>query len=86
MYKLFIVVTIYEKYYTKWLLAKDPMKRCRGETNKYKLDVCMLNRDILDEHSDVELVGHALYKKSDIYRTIDNSMIIGEVGKLELVV
>ena len=46
----------------------------------------MLNRDILGEFSDVELVGHVLYKKHDICRTIVDSMIINVIGKLELAV
>ena len=46
----------------------------------------MLNRDILGDFSDFELVGHVLFKKNDICRTIVDSMIISVVGKLELAV
>ena len=82
--KPFRVVTIYEKYYNKWLITKYPVKKWRGESISYKLDIHMLHMDILDEYYDVELVGHDLYKKSDICRTTVDSMIISVVGKLEL--
>ena len=62
------------------------MKRWSVETNEYELDVRMLDRNMLDEYSDIELIGHALYKKSDIYRIIDSSVIISVVGTLELAV
>ena len=68
------------------MIAKESVKKRREESNPYKLDVRMLNRDILSEFSDVELVGHVLYKKNDIYRTIVDSMIISMVEKLELAV
>ena len=66
------------------MIAKETVKKWRKESNPYKLDVRMLTRDILGEFSDVELVGHVLYKKNDICRTIVDSIIISVVGKLEL--
>ena len=68
------------------MIAKKPVKKWREESNPYTLDVRMLNRDILGDFSDFELVGHVLYKKNDICRTIVDSMIISVVGKLELAV
>ena len=61
--KPFRVVTIYDNFINKWMIAKETAKKWREESNSYKLDVRMLNRDILGEFSDVELVGHVLYKK-----------------------
>ena len=84
--KPFRVVTIYDTFFNKWMIAKETAKKWREESNSYKLDVRMLNRDILSEFSDVELVGHVRYKKNDICRTIVDSMIISVVGKLELAV
>ena len=66
------------------MIAKETVKKWREESNPYKLDVRMLNRNILGDFSDVELVGHVLYKKNDICRTIVDSMIISVIGKLEL--
>ena len=81
--KPFRVVTIYDNVFNKWMIAKQPVKKWREESNPYKLDVRMLNRDILGEFSDVELVGYVMYKKNDTRKTIVDSMIISVVGKLE---
>ena len=84
--KPFRVVTIYDKLLNKWMIAKEPAKKWIEESNAYKLDVRTFNIDILSEFSDVELVGHVLYKKNDICRKIVEYMIISVVGKLELAV
>ena len=84
--KPFRVLTIYEKFYNKWFIAKEPFKKWRDEENSYKLDVCMLDKDILDEYSDVELISHDLYDRSDMYKTIKDSMIVDVVGKLTVAV
>ena len=82
--KPFRVVTIYDTFFNKWMIAKETAKKWKEKSSSYKLDVRVLNRDILGEFSDVELVGHVLYKKNDICRTIVEYMIISVVGKLEL--
>ena len=46
----------------------------------------MLDKDILDEYSDVELISYDLYDKSDMYKTIKDSMIVDVVGKLTVAV
>ena len=84
--KPFRVVTIYDIFLKKWMIAKEPVKKWIEESNAYKLDIRMFNIDILSEFSDVELVGYILYKKNDICRTIFDFMIISVVGKLELAV
>ena len=84
--KPFRVLTIYEKFYNKWLISKEPSKKWRDEDNSYKLDACMLEKDMLDEYSDVELISHDLYDRSDMYKTIKDSMIIDVVGKLTVAV
>ena len=84
--KPFRVLTIYEKFYNKWFIAKEPFKKWRDEENSYKLDVCMLDKDILDEYSDVELISHDLYDRSDMYKTIKDSMIVDVVEKLTVAV
>ena len=45
------------------MIAKEPVKKWREESYPYKLDVRMLNRDIMGDFSHVELAGHVLYKK-----------------------
>ena len=82
--KHYRVVTIYDKYYNKWLIAKESVKKWKEESTTFKLDIRMLNKDILDEYTDVELVDHDLYKRHDVYRTINDSNIVGVVGKLEI--
>lgn len=82
--KHYRVVTIYDKYYNKWLIAKESVKKWKEESTTFKLGIRMLNKDILDEYSDVELVDHDLYKRHDVYRTINDSNIVGVVGKLEI--
>jgi len=84
--KPYRVLTIYEKFYNKWFIAKEQFKKWRDEENSYKLDVCMLDKDILDEYSDVELISHDLYDRSDMYKTIKDSMIVDMVGKLTVAV
>ena len=84
--KPYRVLTIYEKFYNKWFIAKDQFKKWRDEENSYKLDVCMLDKDILDEYSDVELISHDLYDRSDMYKTIKDSMIVDVVRKLAVAV
>ena len=84
--KLFRVVIIYDIIFNKWMIANEPVKKWREESNPYKLDVRMLNRNILGEFSDIELVGYVMYKKNDIRRTIIDSMIISVAGKVKLAV
>ena len=50
-------------FFNKWMIAKEPVKKWREESYPYKLDVRMLNRDIMGDFSHVELAGHVLYKK-----------------------
>ena len=82
----FRVLSIYDKYYNKWYLGKEPWKAWPRndkdkDERKYKLDICMLDKDALDECADVPLY-HADFKKKDVYKTIEDSQILSIEGKL----
>ena len=51
------------------------------EEKKYKLDICMLDKDAVDECADVPLY-HADFKKKDVYQTIEDNQIVSIVGQL----
>ena len=46
----------------------------------------MLDKDILDEYSDVELISHDLYDRIDMYKNIKDSMIVDVAEKLTVAV
>ena len=80
----FRVLGIYDKYYNKWYLGKEPWKAWPRndkdkDERKYKLDICMLDKDALDECADVPLY-HADFKKKDVYKTIEDSQILSIEG------
>lgn len=79
----FRVLGIYDKHYNKWVLAKQAHKVWKNESKKFKLDVRMLEKDVLGEYRDVGLCGSEVYRKKEICKTIEDEMILGVVGKLQ---
>ena len=55
----------------------------KNEQHKYKLDVRMLEKDILGQLSDVSLVGNSIYRSTNIYKTIEDCDIVSVVGKVK---
>ena len=44
----------------------------------------MVNWDILVlEYVDVDLIGNTVYREGDIFKTVEDSMIVDVVGKLQ---
>lgn len=77
----FRVTAIYEKFYNKWWLAEVPRKVWKKEGKKYKLDIRMIKKDVMEQYSDVGLYGMGFTKKH-VYKRIDDSEISMVVGKL----
>ena len=83
---LYRVMEVYEKYYNKWFMSKQPFKKWKKEPKPYKLRVRMLRKNVVNEYADVDLVGDMVYGSRDICRTVDDGMIVDVVGKLDQVV
>ena len=65
-------------------MSKEPFKRWKNERqHKCKLDVRMLEKDILCQLSDVSLVKNSIYRSTDIYKTIEDCDIVSVVGKVK---
>ena len=80
----FRVLAIYEKFYSRWAISKQPFKQWQNEPKKYKVDARMVSWDsLVMEYLDVELVGNTIYREGDIFKTVEDSMIVDVVGKLE---
>ena len=66
--------------------TKSPVKKRKKEVKSYKLKIRMLDKDALNEYFDVGLCDISTYDKESICRIIeekiDNSKIVGVVGKL----
>ena len=61
----FRVTALYDKWYNKYVMSKEPFKRWKNERqHNYKLDVRMLEKDILGQLSDVSLVGNSIYRST----------------------
>ena len=58
------------------------MKIWKKETKPYKLKLRMLDKDAINEYSDVELYNGSFDKES-ICRIIKDELIVSVVGKLE---
>ena len=82
----FRVLDIYDKHYNKWFMSKEsqyPVKIWnKVGTKPYKLKIRMLERDAVNEYSDVGLYG-SVYEKKSICQIIQHSKIIGVVGTLQ---
>lgn len=55
----------------------------KKEAKLYKLKVCMLKKNVLNEYSEVELYGNIDYRKDDICKIIDDTIIIDVVSNME---
>lgn len=80
----FRVVDVYDKHYNKWYMSKSksPVKNWKKEPKPFKLKIRMLEKDAINEYCDTGLCGSE-YKKEDICKIIEDSMIVGVVGKLQ---
>ena len=77
--KMYRVIDIHDKYYSKWFMAKVPQK-IFGKDSKYKLKVCMQEVSAVQEYSDVDL-NHGTYKRADISRLLTDDEVKDVVGK-----
>ena len=65
-------------------MSKEPFKRWKNERqHKCKLDVRMLEKDILGQLSDVSLVGNFMFRSTNIYKMIDDCDIVSVIGKVK---
>ena len=51
-------------------MSKHPFKKWRCEAKPYKLEVRMVNRNVLDEYPDEELCGGSLYVDDEICKIL----------------
>ena len=77
------VMEIYDKYYNKWFMSKQPYKVWKKESKIYKLKVRMLKKNALDEYGDVGLCGDASYGNDDICMIVEDSKVVSVVGKMQ---
>ena len=77
----FRVTAIYEKFYNKWWLAEVPRKVWKKESKKYKLDISTIEKDVMEQYSDISLYDIRFTMKN-VYKRIDDSEISMVVGKL----
>ena len=82
----FRVVTVYEKYYNKWFMSKLGFKRWKKEPKPYNVSIRMLEKNALNEYSDVDLFGVSIFPKKDIFQLVEDRKILNVVGKLNQVV
>ena len=80
----FRVLMIYEKYYNKWFASKPLTKRWGKEKKPYKVMIRMIEKNELDEYSDMGLYDPN-YKKDDVCKIIGDGMILHVVGMLHVV-
>jgi len=80
----FRVLEIFEKYYNKWFVSKEPRKKFKKEKKPYKIIARMLEVNAMNEYSGVALYGSG-FNKDDICKNIEDSMIFRVVGKLQAV-
>ena len=76
----FRVFNIYEKYYNKWFMSKQPFKRWRHEAKPYKLEVRLLKKNALDEYTNEELCGGSVYGNDEICKVVEDEAILNVVG------
>ena len=77
------VMEIYDKYYNKWFMSKQPYKVWKRESKIYKLKVRMLKKNALDEYDDVDLCGNASYGTNDICMIVQDSKVDIVVRKMQ---
>ena len=79
------VLNIFEKYYNKWFMSKEPFKIWKKETKPYKLEVRMLDKNPLNEYVDVAVVGDATYDTDYVCMIVKDDQIVRVVGKMQQV-
>ena len=79
----FRAMGVYEKYYSKWFMSKQPFKKWKLELKSYKLKVRMLDKNVLNKFNDVESVGNVTYRDDDICQIVEGSKILDVVRKLQ---
>jgi hypothetical protein len=62
--------------------SRNPVKNWKKEDKKFKLKIRMLEKDAVNEYCDTPLCGSE-YSKESICMIIEDSMIVGVVGKLQ---
>ena len=77
------VMEIYDKYYNKWFMSKQPYKVWKKESKIYKLKVRILKKNALDEFCNVGLCGDASYGNDDICMVVEDSKVVSVVGKMQ---
>ena len=86
---LYRVLSVYDKFYNKWLLTDEKKKWSstmdEKEKKKYKFVARMIEKDGVEEYDDVSLDGGDHYKPNDVCFVADGSAIIAILGKLESV-
>ena len=81
--KQYRVADIYDKYYNKWFMAKNPQK-IFGKDSKYKLKVRMQEISAVQEYADVDM-DDGSYKRADISRLLTADQVKDVFGKLKRV-
>ena len=79
----FCVVNIYEKYYNKWFMSKQPFKKWRHEAKPYKIGVHMMKKNVLDECTDQEFCCGSVYRDDKICKAVEDEDILNVIGKLQ---
>ena len=79
----FRIVNIYENYYNKWFMSKQPFKKWGREAKPYKLEVCMLKQNVLDKYTDEDLCGGSVYGDDEICKVVEDEAILNVVGILQ---
>ena len=78
----FCVVNIFDKYYNKWFMSKEKFKKWKKEAKAYKLEVCMLTQNLLNEYANQILCENAQFGTNDICKLVTDSMVLGVFREL----
>ena len=81
--RYFRVVNVFDKYYNKWFMAKEPSKVWKKEEKPYKLELRMLDKSPLNEFVDVELIESDTSRVEDVCKIIVDSEVVSVVGKMK---
>ena len=80
MPRYFRVLMIYEKHYNKWFIIKSNSKKWKKKSKPYKLEIRIIEKNKLDESSDVAL-NDPNCTKSEICKNIRDQNILEVVRK-----
>ena len=76
-------MNLFDKYYNKWFMSKDPQKIWRNEDKPYKLEVRMLEKNALNEYTDVDMFGEHTFQRKEVCKIVMDSEVLSVVGKLQ---